>query len=199
MSWVRTQYIQGRLDVPQFSRNISEFVLDYLCDPLVKSPERDFGWTCFGAEIAVNASAGHVDSSGEVKHGVLRGQISRPNEGVFFERAYVAETDGADVSAAVTLDTLVKLGQPVLQSIGNVFCQDTFHSGVGNGFSLFSGYEFIRKRFAALVHVCKLLGTSNPHSYDPVLTLNLIPSQEFIQGALVASSQEHSYRLFRIL
>jgi len=198
MARVIPEEVQRRLAFTGFTGNITEFIANNLCYSLVQSPQRNLSGTNLRAEVAVNASTGHVNRAGEMKHRILRRQVPCANQGVLFQGAYVAETDGTDVSASVALDASVEFGLPIGEALCKTLADNISHRSIFHGLGLLTCHEFFRKGFPAFVCAREFGRACNAHSDDSIGKLHLVPTDKLVQGAFVAAPQQDTHLLLGI-
>jgi hypothetical protein len=168
MAGVGSQDIERRFALSRLSGDIPILVFYDFRYFFVKRSERDLSRANFCTKIAVNASARHVDGSGQMKHRVFGRQIAGPNQRVLFEGADIAEADRAYVAATVALYASVKFPLPVIETAEQIQGHDFVQAVIRYRLGFFARDELVRERLTALVGLCQLRRTGYANSYYPI-------------------------------
>jgi hypothetical protein len=196
--WDVAQHIEGRFFLwVAVTGAIVMFLIDDIGNLLVEGTQGDVRRTGFIAQTAVNAAACHVNGPGQVEDGVFRRELSRLNEIVTLKGAFFAEAHGADVTAAITLDTLRELVEPMPQPSIEVKPLDVGHRKELGALAFFAVNEVIGERLPAFTGLGQLMRAGNSYR-DHFFRIQLVPGEKSLKTPFIAAAHQYSHDCFGI-
>jgi hypothetical protein len=195
--------ITERLDrgrpLTRFSGEKVEVLLYYFPHLAVKGSQRDGCRARFFTEPAVNAPPRHVEGAGEMEGRHLRGDFTQRDKRRVFQGAYIAEADRADIAAAVALNALAELVDPVTEALVKRKGLYGLEGGaIGRDATNFTRTALRGVGLGARALFCQILGAAYPYR-DHFGAVELLIPIELNQCLFITSSYHDSEGVLRIM